>query len=69
MSALTIPLLLWLKNPLSQILHCPRAHKPAGTSTLRGLWLPPVDVMSFRFCTLDTNFAKYVSGRVKIWNT
>ena len=64
----TISFLLWLTNPLSWILHFPRAHRSAGTSTLRGLWLPPVDVVSFRFRTLDTNFTRYISSRVKVWN-
>ena len=63
----TIPFLLWLTNPLSGILHWPWAHRSAGTSTLRGLRLPLVDV-SFRFLILDTNFTRYISRRVKVWN-
>ena len=64
----TIPFLLWLTNPLSRILHCPRTHTSAGTSTLRGSRLPLVDVASFRFCTLDTNFTRSISSNVKVWN-
>ena len=38
----------------------------AGTSTLRGLRLAPDG--SFRFCTLDTNFTRSISSRVKVSN-
>ena len=64
----TIPLLLWLTNPLRRILHCPRAHRSSGTSSLRGLRLPQVDMVSFRFRRLDTNFTRSISSRVEVWN-
>ena len=63
-----IPFLLWLTNPLSRILCCPRACRSAGLSALRVLRLPLGDVPSFRFRTLDTNFTRSISSRVNVWN-
>ena len=40
----------------------------AGTLTLGGLRLPPVAMASFRFHTLDTNFKRSISSRVKVSN-
>ena len=40
----------------------------AGTLTLGGLRLPLVAMASFRFHTLDTNFNRSISSRVKVSN-